>query len=445
MTKYESENLTVFEYSSVSLEQLRNESENHTTDFIDLLEQWQKGNNEVLSVNEKKERKAFFKIGNKEIIFQQYVGVLKIGNVTIEVLPKIDKSVKNVNVWQNVLLNMLQTVQNLDIRPTNNADINIEKSVVLQFYFNWFINEVNLLMHEGLIKKYVQKTENRTALKGRLQLQKHIQNNVIHAERFYVTYNDYNHNHIYNGLLKQCLEVIERIADESSVKASAASVLNWFPVCDKVKVSEAVFDRLVYHRKTERYRTAIKIAKIILLKYHPDLQGGKHDVIAIMFDMNKLWEQYVLSKLQEVYNNDYLFKGQEQKRFWCSIDKNGKEKSYKTVRPDIVANTKKDNKVAFVIDTKWKIIDEELDKNVSDGDLKQMFVYNKLWGCKESYLLYPYSCEGIESERGRFIGEGEEGNCSTIKINILKGDSLDDSVWGELMKKIIEKCNLAVY
>lgn len=414
---------TVYEHQRITLD----------TNYINIADAWQKDTR--VSENERKVRLSFFRVGNKELIFQQFVGVLKLGDLTIEVLPKIDKLSKSTTVWQRVLLQMLQNALNLEVKATNNAAINLEQTTVLQFYFNWFLQEVNLLMHQGLIKKYVAKTENRTALKGRLQLQKHLMYNMVHAERFYVTYNDYNQNHVYNALIRQCLQAVTLLAKDSSVGSEAASILNWFPECNKVAIHEKTFDRLVYHRKTERYKTAIKIAKIILLNFHPDLRGGHHDVLAIMFDMNKLWEQYVLSQLQQA-STDYTFQGQARKDFWKKND-TGRSK---IVKPDIVAKVGEDTK--FIIDTKWKIIDDDLNKTVSDADLKQMFVYNQLWNCKQSILLYPGV--GYEKpETGIFVDEEKFGRCSTLKISILDDyDKLKTNIGEEIeneIKKLLPK------
>lgn len=53
----------------------------------------------------------------------------------------------------------------------------------------------------------------------------------------------------------------------------------------------------------------------------------------------------------------------------------------------------------------------------SDGDLKQMFVYNKLFKAESSNLVYPAVTSSI-NRKGAFIGEGH-GNCSMWFIPIL--------------------------
>jgi len=72
-----------------------------------------------------------------------------------------------------------------------------------------------------------------------------------------------------------------------------ALLLN-FPEMSGIKITDALFEKLPFDRKTESYKNAIEIARLILLNYHPDVSTGQHDVLALMFDMNILWEQFVL-------------------------------------------------------------------------------------------------------------------------------------------------------
>src|SRR2546430_955990 len=108
--------------------------------------------------------------------------------------------------------------------------------------------------------------------------------------------------------------------------------------------------RLKFDRNTERYRKAIQLARLIILNYSPDLQGGREHVIAILFDMNKLFERFIFVHLRRAEashaNCGLKISGQVSKLFWSS----------KHIRPDVIADFEDGTGAHRVIlDTKWKV------------------------------------------------------------------------------------------
>ena len=74
-----------------------------------------------------------------------------------------------------------------------------------------------------------------------------------------------------------------------------------------------------------------------------------NNVMALMFDMNKLWEEYVYTILKRQLlekDNNYTVLAQSRKDFWTSSD------GGKIVKPDIVVNY--GDRCVAVLDTKWK-------------------------------------------------------------------------------------------
>ena len=55
-----------------------------------------------------------------------------------------------------------------------------------------YIQEINKLLHIGLVKKYRKETNNVKALKGKLEFAGNIRKNLVHKERFYTTHQVYN-------------------------------------------------------------------------------------------------------------------------------------------------------------------------------------------------------------------------------------------------------------
>lgn len=157
------------------------------------------------------EKTPFFELIDKGVRFKSYVGAIRIGKVTIEVLPKADKSKGNEGDWQSVLLDMLKTCHLLKAKQSSEANLKLKANSIFELYFELFVNEVEQLIRQGLIKKYRKKEGNRNALKGGLVFSKHISKNIVHKEKFYVRYTDYNKNHIEHQILFEALLAIQQL------------------------------------------------------------------------------------------------------------------------------------------------------------------------------------------------------------------------------------------
>ena len=363
--------------------------------------------------------------GVNGILFKQYVGVITVKDLTIYVLPKADKDAEDgdKDLWQNRLTFMLSQVYKLNVQTTAPAHLQWRPNVLLNIFLKKFLDEVAVLLNRGLIKTYRKTDGNRTALKGKLLFNKQIAFNCVHQERFYVRYTTYDYNHVLNRIIRQALLAIHNITNSSDIKGRATSTLFNFPELDEIAVTPELFSRLIFDRKSEDYRTVIKLAEMILLNYSPDLHHGSNHVWTLMFDMNKLWEEFVYVTLKRKLT-DCTVRPQKQKTLWES------NSNRKTVRADIVVE--KDNEV-FVLDTKWKMPRYDGKIVPSDADLHQMYVYLDIYGdeegkkAKKVALLYPG--DGLPDIKGNFILKPDNFDPTNAQCDMLflPGDSYKTS------------------
>lgn len=312
----------------------------------------------------------FFRLTYNGVKFQQYVGVIQVGNITIEILPKIGKESDpngNKDEWQKVLIDMLQECNWMKVHAHQKASLQYKFNSILEAYLALFINECESLLHSGLIKKYRLENGNCTSLKGKILFAQNIQKNLVHKERFYTRHQVYDRDNIFNQLLLKALKIIPLISQSPFLKDRVYSLLLAFPELNDPKVNESTFSQLVFDRKTAPYREAIEIAAMLLLNYRPDINSGQNQVLAILFDINDLWEEYIYRQIQRHNSNNWNIELQEEKHFW----KQTNTPRNKSIKPDIVINS---GGRTIIIDTKWKLPEDNIP---SDNDLKQMFVYNE--------------------------------------------------------------------
>jgi 5-methylcytosine-specific restriction enzyme subunit McrC len=352
----------------------------------------------------------YFNLQHNGIQFNEYVGVIQIGKTIIEVLPKADKSDKEEYKWRNILLGMLKVVGSLDIKATSDSDLKIKPNTILDLYFEMFIKEVEYLLHNGLIKQYSKLEGNVTALKGNILFGKHLQKNLTHQERFYVRYSIYGFDHKLHFILYKAIQLLKKINTNSRLYSRISSLLLHFPEMPDIKIIEATFGKMEFTRKNQSYKRAFDIARLLLLQYHPDINKGGNDVLALMFDMNKLWEQFVCASLRKFREENSIVTSQDSKYFWKP--KGGLQSK---IRPDIVINKDRDDCV--VLDTKWKNLQGF---GPSPEDLRQMYVYHEYYRAKKVALVYPGSTSSIAS--GYYLDPKTElelnKECSIISIPV---------------------------
>jgi len=327
----------------------------------------------------------YFTIIHKGIRFGSYVGVIQIGGLTIEILPKADNNENaDKNLWQNVLLNMLKVCKHIQVESISETQLKKRYHSILDVYFELYLNELERLVKKGLIKKYRKNQSNQNALKGKLLFAQNIQQNLVHKERFYCEHQVYDKNHLLHQILFKGLLVLKTFVNDS-LKDKLNRLLFEFQDFENINIQKKHFNKIIIDRKNHDYQKAIDIAKIIILNYSPSLNYGNENLLTLLFDMNALWEEYIFRILQKHKTNEIEVSFQNSDKFWEN----------KRIRPDIVLKTKDET---FVIDTKWKIIEAN---NPSDDDLKQMFVYNLHWKAEKTLLLYPKTNQ-IDSEFGTF-------------------------------------------
>ena len=353
----------------------------------------------------------YYKLINKGIKFCEYVGVIQVGNTIIEVLPKTDRESKpDKGKWQQILISMLRVVNDLDAQATGDSNLKLKPNSILEMYFEIFIKEVEYLFRTGLVRKYRSNDSNQYALKGRLIFSRQIQKNLVHQERFYTRNTIYDHEHVWHIILYQAISLIKILCCKASLHSRICQLELSFPEMPRMKVTADTFARLRFNRQTERYRKAIDIAKLLLLNYHPDIQSGRNNVLALMFDMNMLWEGFVFKSLRKQLGGkgDYSIRPQVRHEFWES----GRLRS--EIRPDIVIQSR-DNSVTWIWDTKWKI---PIDSKPSSGDLQQMFSYAGILNSERVALVYPGDSASVTGHFYYQSNAGTNVECSVIYIPI---------------------------
>ena len=327
---------------------------------------------------------SYFDLGFDCVKFKQYVGIIRVDDLTIEVLPKIDRDGygRGTELWRTALLEILAASGFLRADILSNALQSVGKTPLLDIIALQFLAAEEILAREGLLRKYRREAGNVSALKGKLLFTQHVNRNLTKPDKWFTDHSVYDRNHALNGILRLALDILYAVCS-SELKARLFAVRLDFLDIPPFHPDSAFMDRLSYDRRTERYREAIDIAWLIVRNLGPAIRYGDSPVFALMFDMNNLFERTVLHLLTveaRRRNDGTVVLRPESRRFWNRM----------YLRPDILIQRENER---IIIDTKWKL---PATGGPDEHDLRQVFTYGLYFSAGKVILLYP----GTDTDRG---------------------------------------------
>ena len=335
----------------------------------------------VLQTIEYKEKHIFVRKGNC-IIAQQFVGVLKLQDFDIEILPKVS-GCSSYTETRRILLDMLMAVSG--IRNNNLAGSSTpERHGIQEILIGRFLSALEEYVGSGLLRGY-QKVDRRSpVIKGKINFSRQTKNFNPVPTTFECRFSKYISDIPINRFFVLCLRQMLVMTGSSVNAGRIKSLLETFFDIKQMSMQEALERKISFNVINRSAKLPYDIGYLFLSGFYASLYAGKISISAIIFDMNDLFEEYVYHVIRKVYGNGvyYQYEG-------GSLLKDEQNRVYSKMRPDIVISTS-DTEKKTVIDTKWK----KPDGFSSSGDLYQMNGYSTCMADADIiYLLYPQSPE----------------------------------------------------
>ncbi len=282
---------------------------------------------------------------------------------------------------------MLRCLRHSPFKHFDSAHLNTDKMHLLEIFIQMFLKEVEELVRRGLKSDYLSKEENLGFLKGKLKIKEHLRKNYIHKERFFVEYDEYLQDRVENQLIKTTLEFLYKKAKSND---SVKRIREFLFVFDDISISKnpkADFSKVKLNRQMNDYELVLQWCKLFLNKESFVAFKGKSAVFALLFNMNRIFEDYVTHCLKKDNSQASIVPQKTSKSLL-------EEPRMFQLKPDLMIG---DN---IIGDTKWKLIDSENRKDkydISQSDMYQMYAYGKKYKTEEIWLIYPKSESFTES------------------------------------------------
>ena len=348
---------------------------------------------------------------------QNYVGVIQTKDgTTIEILPKIKNATTEKS--KDILIKMLKTLKNSPFKNLSVANLKSSKIPLFEIFISMFLEELTILVRNGIKSDYISKEENLKFLKGKLKISEQIKYNTIHKERFFVQYEEFISNRVENRLIKTTLQFLY---NKSKLNKNQQRIREFLFVFDEIEISHNIktdFSKIKLNRQMKDYEQVLLWCKTFLFENSFSPYKGNDIAFALLFDMNLLFESFVYSYLKKSSNFQDI-KSQDRTHHLAYENGIGRFR----LKPDIVINGGK-----IIADTKWKILSEDKAYNgVLQDDMYQLYAYGtKYDNCEKIYLIYPFDELIIKNSYNYF--KNKELKLDILFFDVYKKEFVDKNI-----------------
>ncbi|MCU7940206.1 MAG: McrC family protein [gamma proteobacterium symbiont of Bathyaustriella thionipta] len=352
--------------------------------LVDISRSWQDTERQLIIENQK-----VLKLGS-------YVGFLQSPTgESIEILPKTDLGQQNSRQARTILQNMLQSALHLPAREYGQANLLRMDTPIHEWIYSQFLTELKTLNTKGLRFHYNRIEQNSYFIRGQLDIIKQQRQPPGKAHLFHIRHDVFSPDRLENRLIKTALDYVHsqcqqtenwRLANELSHQLSAIEAIS--QPLDKLNQWQMT-------KLTRHYELIRPWCKLILEKLNPNFQKGQHKGIALLFPMQRLYEDYVAVCLNTLVSSPWTLKTQAATEHLLTHQSKQHEQSkpWFQLKPDLLLQKGAMNQV---MDCKWKLIDASASNtdtkyNIHQADLYQLFAYGQKYqqGSGHMMLIYP--------------------------------------------------------
>lgn len=381
----------------------------------------------------------FIKIGYKRnvgetVTFKNYVGLIQINNkFQIQILPKIEFAKGEKDETKQIFIKMLRSMKDFPSKVFTNANLKFEKMNLYEIFINMYLQEVRRLIKHGIKSAYIGQEDNLNVYKGKLLVEKHIKQNFIHKERFYVGFDEYQVNRAENKLIKSTLLKLQKLTSSMENSKEIRQLLTVFELVEPSTNYDKDFAKVVINRHTKDYEMLIKWSKVFLKDKSFTTFSGTESSRALLFPMEKVFESYVAKNIKKIFSRVGWNVSVQDKGYYLFDTLNEEQYKKFAIRPDLVV-TREDGSI-IILDTKWKNLtnNRRINFGISQADMYQMYAYSKKYKTPDIWLLYPMNNEMRKSKPIRF----ESGDGVTVSVFFIDLYNIKESL--EELLCILEK------
>jgi 5-methylcytosine-specific restriction enzyme subunit McrC len=332
-----------------------------------------------------------FEWGDGTAKARQWVGVIQVAGLQVEILPKIDGG--HVDTAQHRahanLLYMLSVAGDVPLLSRDVAQVALRRVPLSETLAAIFADRLLAELLRGPERTYVAREENLRRFKGKLLISPQMTHNAAHRERFYCRFDEFCEDTPMNQVFRAACKVLLGATRTPKTQDLLQRCLLVLGDVSDVADAEALLGKVAMSRQNERFAEVFRFCRLILSGQSPTAEGGRQRSFSLLFDMNVVFERFVAAFLRKwvLPNHPGLnLYAQARQRTRHLMEHNSK--GALPLKPDLLIEGPAGRNI--VIDTKWKrLTDKKTRDGVAVADMHQLYAYSQRYDCQRSVLLYP--------------------------------------------------------
>ena len=369
------------------------------------------------AAREDRGEKGVFDWRRNHCFVRQWVGVIQVPGLQLEILPKTDgtkaqDSEPEVAEIRHNLMEMLLRGGLGKVRARGTAHVSLRRASLYDQLVDAFLGRTLFELQRGLDRGYATEESNLATLRGKLVLARHLILNAAQRARFFCRHDVFTEATQVSVRLKQACRVLSMRMLPAVLLTKCQQVL---ALLDDVPDLPFRFREAdpVFSRQNERFADIYGFACMLLENRAPDARSGEIETFSLLFDMERVFERYIASFLESEVRPRFpetkLYPQAIGHKFELFRDQ---KSDVLRMEPDLlVVSESAGLRNALVIDTKWKNVSDKKSQRPDRNDLYQLYAYLHRYECKRAYLLYPKvsgvlpcDLEALHRQKGEQVG-----------------------------------------
>ena len=363
-----------------------------------------------------------------KVCFQakQFVGVIRLGTRTIQILPKIYRSTERtqsiVEASRNLLW-MLDYATGINLKKSDTANLK-EADDWFETLVRLFSMNLKRQWLKGAYRSYQSVDDVLPVLKGKWRISAQMKR-PAQKHQFAVSYDTFTSDNALNRVLRYVVEQLWKLTKNSSNRQHLSDLRYWMgeitllPIVNLQYVQSVKLTRL-----NQQYEPLFNLATLFLRNLGVELSAHDSPAYAFVFNMNQLFEKFLTKFIQrhrqEIFpgalkHSHILPQGRQTTTY---LAQRGGRGAFK-LKPDIVFRN--EDSYPAIVDFKYKQLDSQIPRlGISESDFYQMHAYLTRFDCHEVSLIYPQLVGMINPIRACFSVENSSKSIRVTTINLIQ-------------------------